>query len=196
MSKKREMIIKRGDSTFDKILAHHRNPEAFELSAKEEEILARWRKTFHYQFNHYSKVEIVAKLEKEFGLSTAQAYADVRNAEALFGSVMESNKEFERALYIAGIKDFIKRCVQKGDRTNEAKARLLLGKYGDFSAENDPQFNPEKLENPDLKLVLDERFRELINQMTTGGLQDFNKLNIVDVQYEELADDAEEVEGN
>lgn len=189
MSKKREMIIKRGDTTFDKILAHHRNPEAFELSPKEEELLDRWRLIFHLKFNHYNTFEIVAKLEKE-GLSKSQAYNDIKSAESLFGNVLETNKEFERALFIAGTKDFLKRCIQKGDRNNEAKARLLLGKFGNFAEDKDPTFNPEKLANVEIRIDVDPRQLEALDKFTNKGVQNFNNLNVIDIEHEDLEDDA------
>lgn len=186
--KKREMLIKRGDSTFDKILAHHSNPEAFPLTKSEQEQLGRWRKIFALTMNHYTKMQIVDMMVKE-GLSQSQAYSDIRNTESLFGNVLKANKEFERAWYIADTKDFLKRCIQKGDRNNEAKARALLGKYGDMDKDDDMKFNPEKLVHQEAQFDLPEAYMKLLKDMMQGGVHDFNKMDVINVDFEEIEED-------
>ncbi|WP_417365554.1 hypothetical protein [Flavobacterium beibuense] len=195
MSKKdkRQMLVKRGDSTFDKILAHHSNPEDFPLTTTEQKQLDRWRKIFSLMMNHYNKIEIVNQLVKD-GLSQSQAYSDIKTTEALFGNVMKANKDFERALFIADTKDFLRRCIQKQDRTNEAKARLLLGRYGDFDKDDDPKFNPAKLENPEIQFDLPPEYMAILKQMMQGGVQDFNKLDVINTEYEELEKEDESTE--
>ena len=184
------MMIKRGDTTFDKILAHHKNPEAFELSKTDQEILDRWRYIFIAMLNHSSKIEIVNALVKQ-GHSQSQAYADIRNTESLFGDVMKANREFERALFLAGVKDMLKRSIQKGDRKAEGKARDLWGKYGELGKEDDIQFNPAKLENVPIQFSLTKEEIELFRQHTKGGAVNLNLNGPIDVEFEEIPADAE-----
>ena len=190
--KKREMLITLGDTPFDKILAHHKHPEEFPLTDKEADQLARWSEIFTLLLNHFSKAEIVLRWQKEKGLSASQAYADIRNSESLFGNVLKADKEGARALWIAWTQDFLKRCKQKGDRNNEAKALLLMAKYSGFDNDEDPKFNPAKLENVPLGFELAAPFIKILENMADQGVHDFNKLDISTVEFEVVKDDTTE----
>jgi len=179
---KREMIIKRDDTTLDRILAHHKNPDAFELSASDEMQLERWREIFALLLRGYTKTEIVNMWVKK-GISMSQSYVDIRNTEVIFGDVMKSNKDFDKALFIAEVKDFIRRCKQKGDRKGESKGYDLLGKYSEFNKVDDAQFNAEKLANIKTELALDPKQERALEQFRNKGVSNFNDLNVIDIDH-------------
>lgn len=191
-SKKREMLIKRGDTTFDKILAHYINPEHFPLSETNTEILNRLNEVFVLRLNHFSSQQIVNKWAKEKGLSQAQAYLDIRNSEKLFGSVLKADAEGSRAVWLEYTRDYLKRCKQKGDLNNEGKALKLLAEYGGLANEDNPEFNPEKFENMEIHINVNKEVQERLLQMLTGGSVDLNNLNVTDIDFEELKSEEED----
>lgn len=185
-SKKRDMLIKRGDSTFDKILAHYINPDQFPLSETNSSILLRLNEVFALRLNHFSTQQILNKFVKEKGLSQAQVYADIRNSEKLFGSVLKVDKEGSRAVWLEYTRDYLKRCIQKGDRNNEAKALKMLADYGGLANEDNPNFNPEKFENMEIHVNIDKQLQNKFLEMLSGGSADFNSLDVTDIDFEDL----------
>lgn len=188
-SKKRDMLIKRGDSTFDKILAYYINPEHFPLSEANAEILLRLNEVFALRLNHFSTQQILNKFVKEKGLSQAQVYLDIRNSEKLFGNVMKADTEGSRVVWLEYCRDFLKRCIQKGDRSNEAKAIKMLAEYGGLAKEENQNFNPEKFENMEIHVNVDKQVQAKLIEMLSGGSADFNSLNVTDIDFEELKSD-------
>jgi hypothetical protein len=191
-SKKRNMLIKRGDSTFDKILAHYINPEHFPLSETNTDILNRLNEVFALRLNHFSSQQIVNKWVKEKGISQAQAYLDIRNSEKLFGNVMKADVEGSRALFLEYVRDSLKRCIQKGDRSNEQKALKLLGEFGGLKNEDNPEFNPEKFENMEIHVNVNKDVQARLLEMLSTGSVDLNNLNVTDIDFEEIKIDEDD----
>lgn len=186
---KRPMLVKRGDSTFDRVVAHHRNPEDFPLTAKEQEQLDRWNEVFVLLLNHWTPFEVVEKLKRQ-GISRSQAYLDIKNAKSLFGDVLKAEKEADRALWIQWVKEYLKRSKQNGDSKAEGKALELLAKYAGWSHEEDANFNPEKLENVEIRFDLPKKYLKILEGMGDKGVDDFNSLDVTDVEYEDINDNA------
>lgn len=185
--KKRPMLMKIGDTTFDKIKAFYINPEEFPLSDKLEEIRLRWVAITNFTAKAYSKIEIANMLKRDYGISQAQAYIDIRNAENIFGTVTATESKAFKAIWIELTKDYLKRCRQKNDRVNEAKALALLAQYGDLD-KDELEFNPEKLENKEIQIVLPKQLLDILNGMVGNGVVDFNNLNVTDVNFEDITD--------
>lgn len=186
--KKRPMLAKIGDSTFDKIKAFYMNPEEFPLSEKLEEIRMRWLAISNFNSKAYGKIEIANMLVRDYGIGHAQAYKDIRNSENIFGSVTATESKAFKAIWIELTKDYLKRCRQKNDRVNEAKALALLAQYGNLD-EDELQFNPEKLENKEIQIVLPKQMLDVLKGMVGSGVVDFNSLNVTDINFEELSND-------
>jgi hypothetical protein len=191
-SKKRNMLIKRGDSTFDKILAHYINPEHFPLSETNTDILNRLNEVFALRLNHFSSQQIVNKWVKEKGISQAQAYLDIRNSEKLFGNVLKADTEGSRTIWLEHVRDSLKRCIQKGDRGNELKALKLLAEYGGFANEDNPEFNAEKFKNMEIHVNVNKDVQARLMEMLATGSADFNSLDVTDIEHEELNPDEED----
>lgn len=188
-TKKRNMLIKRGDSTFDKILAHYIDPEHFPLSDTNTDILNRLNEVFALRLNHFSSQQIVNKWVNEKGISQAQAYIDIRNSEKLFGNVLKADVEGSRVVWMEHTRDYLKRCIQKGDRNNTGKALKLLAEYGGFSNEDNAEFNPEKFQNMEIHVNVDKQVQAKLLEMLAGGSVDLNNLNVTDIDFEELKTD-------
>lgn len=185
-NKKRPMALKVGDSTFDKIQAFYINPDLHPLSETHEAIRKRWVLVVNLLLSAFSKIKIANMLERDYGISQAQAYQDIKNAENIFGDITKTEHEAYKAMWMEWTKDFLKRSRQKGDRKSEGKALDLLAKYGDL--EKDVlEFNAEKLENKELKLVVPKAQMDVLIQMISKGVVDFNALNVTDVEFEDVS---------
>jgi hypothetical protein len=183
--KKRAMMIKIGDSTFDKIKAFYIDPERYQLTDTQEEIRQRWICIITWQLKVFSKHSIVNMLTKQFGIEQAQAYIDIRNAENIFGSITNTDNDAYKAMWMEWTKDFLKRSRISGDKKAEGKALDLLAKYGDLGADN-PEFNPEKLLNKEIQIEVPKEMLKLFQEFISNGTVDLNKLNVTDIGFEAL----------
>lgn len=185
---KRKMLIKRGDSTFDKIQAFYVDPEHYPLSEKLEEIRKRWIYVMSLQLRAYPKFKIANMLEKDFGLSQPQAYIDIRNAENVFGNITKTESEAFKVMWVEWTKDLLKRAIQKKDLKAEAKALDMLAKYSDLN--QDPaEFNPEKLENVEISFKIPKAYLPFLKQHQNQGVDDFNLTEPLDIDYEDITDE-------
>jgi hypothetical protein len=187
---KRPMMVKIGDSTFDKIQAFYIDPEKYPLSTTLEKIRQRWIVVMTLQLKVYPKWKIANMLEKDFGLSQAQAYIDIRNAENIFGNVIKTDNEAFKTMWVEWTKDYLKRSRQSGDKKSEGKALDLLAKYGGLS-EDVLEFNSEKLEKKEITINLPKEILPYLIDLIGKGVVDLNALDVTDVKFEEVNDEKE-----
>lgn len=191
MAKTRAMMIKKGDSTFDKIQAFYIDPEHYPLSPTLEEIRIRWTLVVNLQLKAYSKIKIANMLEKDYGVSQAQAYLDIRNAGNMFANVFQTDEKVFKAMWIEWATDYLKRSKQNKDLKSEGKALDLLGKYGNLDAEA-LEFNADKFENKEIHIHMDKKLQLKLTEMLGGGVVDFNSLDVTDIAHEEVKDEYNE----
>ena len=180
---KRNMLVKVGDSTFDKIQAYYVNPEKYELSETCEAIRQRWVLVVNLLLRGFPRYKIANMLEKDFGLSQAQAYLDITNAGNLFGDIHQTSKEVEKAMWREWCRDFIQRAKRRGDMKAESKGLDMYAKYGDFGAE-ELSFDPEKLEKKDIEITVDPKLIAVLQNMISKGVVDFNSLDVTDIDFD------------
>lgn len=185
MAKKRPMLIKTGDSTFDKIQAFYIDPEHYPLSDTHENIRLRWALVVNLQLKSYSKIKIANVLERDYGISQAQAYLDIRNAGNMFANVFQTDEKVFKAMWIEWATDYLKRSKQSRDLKSEGKALDLLGKYGDLDTES-LEFNPEKFENKEIHINMNKDLQRKLVEMLGKGVVDFNSLDVTDVDHQEI----------
>lgn len=174
------------DTTFEAIMAYHLNPEKYKLSEKQEEIRKRWAEVLTLRLNYYSRIQVANKLIEDHGISLAQAYIDIRNSELLYGNVLKADREGTRAILFEYAHKFYQRSVQKNDLKAQAKALELMGEYGGLKDMDNPEFNPEKLENVEIKIVMDKGLQQLLIEKISKGVVDFNDLNVTDIDFEDV----------
>lgn len=184
MAKKRPMIAKIGDSTFDKIQAFYVNPEHYPLSEQQESIRQRWVMVVNLLLRGFPKFKIANMLERDFNLSLAQAYIDIRNSESIFGDIYKTSKEVEKAMWKEWVKEYYLTAKRKGDAKSVGKALDLFAKYAGFT-EEDLSFNPDKLLNKEISIDLDPKLLKYLQNMVSGGIADFNSLDVTDISYED-----------
>jgi hypothetical protein len=187
MANKRPMLVKMGDSSFDKIKAFYLDPENYPLSPTLEEIRKRWVMVRSMALNAYSKFEIVQVLVQDCGISEAQAYNDIRNSENIFGSISETEEKAFRAMWIEWAKDYLKRSRQRQDRKSEGKALDLLARYG--VRDENPDFNPEKLIHKQIVFNIPKAQLEMLKKLNSGGVVDFNSIPTQETDFIDVSDD-------
>ena len=178
--------LSKGDSTFDIIMAHHIDPIKYPLTDKQEEIRARWAEVFALRLNYFSRIQVANKLVEDRGISMAQAYIDIKNSEHLYGNVLKADKEGNRAVLFEYAHKFYQRAIQQKDLKAQAKGLELLAEFGGIRDTENLEFNPEKLENKELHLVIPKEQLEALKQLVSNGVVDFNKLNVTDVNYQDV----------
>jgi hypothetical protein len=118
----------------DKYRAHL--VEGAELRPDELDMLAKYRKAHGLLCLGFGRTQVLATLEKEWGLSQPQLYAIVRESIALYGSVEEVDKKGQRVISHENYKLLANLARQSGDigaaiRATENADKLL----GLFEAE-------------------------------------------------------------
>lgn len=174
------------DSTFESIMAYHLNPEKYPLTEKQEEIRKRWAEVLTLRLNYYSRIQVSNKLMEDYNISLAQAYIDIRNSELLYGNVLKADREGTRAILFEYAHKFYQRAVQKNDLKAQAKALDLMSEFGGLKEMDNPEFNPEKLENKEIKIVMSKDLQVKLLEMISKGSADFNSLNVTDIDFDDV----------
>jgi len=186
--------IQKGDTTLEKIMAHHIDPVRFPLSPKLEEIRKRWSEVLTLSFNYYSPQQIVNKLMEDHGVSLAQAYLDVKNAQILYGNVMESDKKGKQAILYEYAHKYYQRAIQAKDLKAQAKALELMSKFGGLDEVDLADFNPEKLENVEIKFAIPKELFKYLKLPDNQGVDDSNLSAPIDIEFENVSEDEEQSE--
>lgn len=184
--------IQKGDTTLDKIMAHHIDPVRFPLSDKLETIRKRWAEVLTLRFNYYSPQQIVNKLMEDSGVSLAQAYLDLKNSEILYGNVMQSDKKGKQAILYEYAHKYYQRSIQAKDLKAQAKGLELMAKFGGLDEVELADFNPDKFENKEIHIHMDKNLQRKLSEMIGGGVVDFNPLDVTDIEHVEVNQDDDE----
>jgi hypothetical protein len=184
--------IQKGDTSLEKIMAHHIDPVRFPLSEKLETIRKRWAEVLTLRFNYYSPQQIVNKLVEDSGVSLAQAYLDLRNSEILYGNVMQSDKRGKQAILYEYAHKYYQRAIQDKDLKSQAKALELMAKFGGLDGVELADFNPEKFENQEIHIHMNKDIQRKLVEMLGGGSVDFNSLDVTDIDHVEVKQDEED----
>lgn len=188
---KNKALIQRGDSTLDKIRAYYVNPSTYELSEHLEGVRIRYQHAYNLKLSYFSNQQIAKLWEKEYGLSQAQAYLDIKNSQSLFGQVNKMDREAKRNLLYEYTLSLLRRSRENGDLKSEAKALDLLGKYSGLSEEDIAQFNPEKFENNQIAVAIPQELQDKLIEMMQHGSLDLNSFDATTIEYQEVEDEEE-----
>lgn len=186
-----EIQLKKGrDTSYDKILASYLNPEKFTLTTKQQEIKERWLAAWGLLLKKHSPTKVAKKLREKYkhqNLSRAQAFRDVSNATKLFGNVLHADRVGRMAIHYELALNGYKKAMKASDFS--AAKGFLSEMRETYPFEDNPLFNPEKLENVPVKLVVDKAVEIAIVDELKGGVLDFNNLEVEDVSHEDIADE-------
>lgn len=192
MSKSLLPKLKTGDSTFDKIYAYFVDEQNHSLSPKHEKIKDRWLSIWTLQLNFHSTEQAITahrnlfKDENDELLSRSQAFRDLSSANKIFGSLFKTTRDAKRAIYSEYVHKFYLQTIKSKDLKAQGKALELLGKAWQIDLQEDQKFNPEKFENPQIKVGIPTKFIDAVVDHLNKGVIDFNKLDVEDIEHEEV----------
>lgn len=184
--------FKRGDTSLDKIRAYYADPVKFPLSVTLEVVRERLQHVMQLRLNYWSKQKIVIYLKEHYDIEQAQAYADIRNSELLYGEINETSRKAKQAILYEFSFQFLQRAREKNDLKAEAKALELMSKFGGLDEEDNLEFNPEKFEAVTPKISVNKKALELFMKMATDGVVDLNNFNATEIDFEEVSEEETE----
>jgi hypothetical protein len=170
--------VKTGDSNVDVIWASFIN-ENIELTDVQEEIKERLLIVWTLRHKHPTVKTAFAIYQKKTKKNRAQFFRDTRNANVIFGNLLETDFKANKAIYEEMIKSLYENCVKSKDIDNAVKLLKMLGDSWKIDEEEQKGFNAEKFENPQIKLKISKSTEQLIiDSLTKTGVADYNKLKI------------------
>jgi hypothetical protein len=179
--------IKTGDSNLDTIHASYLNSE-IELNDVQNEILERLLVVWTLRHRHPSVKASFAIYQRKTGKERAQFFRDTRNANILFGNLIESDKKANKAIYEEMVKEWLERCQKNGDTDNAVKLLKMLGDSWDVAkVEDQLKFNPEKLVDKPIKIKIPKIVELRMSMQSNTGVMNFNK--IIDAEAEIIEDE-------
>jgi hypothetical protein len=177
--------VKTGDSNVDSIWASFIN-ESIELTDVQQEIKERLLIVWTLRHKHPTVKTAFAIYQKKTKKNRAQFFRDTRNADAIFGNLLETNFKANKAIYEEMVKTLYEKCLKSKDIDNAIKLLKMLGDSWKIDEEEQKGFNPEKLTNPQINLKISKSTRELIiNSLSKTGIADYNKLKIEEAEIVE-----------
>ena len=189
MAKRKAMLVNTGDTTLDKIWAHYKNPKQYALTELQEQVKERWLTAWKLLAKKKYKSKVARVLCDMYGVSTAQAFRDIRNAEALLGKALKADRDGQLALLYQFALEGFKKAMNAGDYKTAKGFHDAMRDC--VPKETDINFNPEKLENKPVKMSINKEVgNAILNHLLTGSL-DFNNLT-VDTDFEELEGNGED----
>lgn len=145
---------------------------------------------FWLQFPRKTDLEIVEKLQHDFGIARTQAYEDVRIIKAALGEMNKTTKDFHRYKFL----QMIERTFAMAERNKDARAMAAAanhyGKYTQLDKEDahDKGYSlivPQNFEPTDDPSVIGLKPIPNIREKIRKKLAQYQTDDIEDIEYEE-----------
>lgn len=122
----------RFESDFEKILRWYRDETRYQLSDSLKERLLRWKfaQEFILTSRPLTDTQTVNYLMGVHNVSEPQAWRDVRDTKRFFASMQKTNKEYDRIMLEAQIRDLRAKAEAKGQYKVAATCDATLQKMG------------------------------------------------------------------
>lgn len=173
--KKRPMVaINTGDTSLDKVWAHYKDPARYPLTPNQQLVKERWTTAWKLLTKKKFKTKVAKVLEEMYGVSRAQAFRDIRNAEKLYGNALRADRDGQMALLYQFALDGYNKAMKDGEyvaaRGFHASMMECLPK------EDSLDFNPKKLEYKPVKISAPKLVIDRILKAGNLGVLDFNRV--------------------
>jgi hypothetical protein len=156
-------------STLSKIRSYYLNEDVI-LNEDEKNMLARWEEAFTFMRDTKSIAETVIMLQRRFPeYSKRVLYKDVNSALALFGDVIQYNKEAMRNMTNDFAIDYLNRCKKNNDRNNEKAALALLVKINKLDKDEEEQIDPSLLNVEPPIIEVPDHVANMIAALASNG---------------------------
>lgn len=122
----------RFESDFEKIMRWYRDETRYQLSDSLHARLLRWKfaQEFILTQRPLTDSQVVNYLMEHHDVSEPQAWRDVRDTKRLFVSMGKVNKEYDRIMLVAQIRDLRAKALHRDDLGVAAKCDATLQKMG------------------------------------------------------------------
>ena len=145
------------DTLFDRIRQYYLSGK--ELSSEDDEIRKRWAAAFAFLLEDKgSDRECCIRHMRQFGVSEAQAYRDIRHAKLLFGDVRRSEKEALRYMVTQWAIELYRMAQLRKDFKGMEKALERITKANNLDKEDQDLPDPSKVQPPVQLLQLSFNF--------------------------------------
>ena len=163
--------------TKDRIWAYYLDNDSVTLTAKEEDIRQRWSACFSLLTQYHSVQQAVSVMVKQYDISEAQAYRDVRSALELFGDVTKSNREAYRHILFEFAMKIFQLAATKNDLVEMNKALQSMIKIKGIDKEESAVPDFSQLQPNIYEITLPTEHLHLIQQISQQG--------IINIDYDE-----------
>lgn len=136
--------------TWQEILDHYLDPKNNSLTAKQKEMKERYDIAWGF-CQQYSKITAMRLLAIKCSISESTAHKSILEMEKFYGSLLNFNQEFKRALYIEKLERLANKAEDKGDYGFAIKAIAEAAELGDLK---NPKALTPKAGNTSYTLVL------------------------------------------
>ena len=165
------------DTTFDKIFLWYVDKEGkIQLTSKEEAIRQRWSAAFALLCNYHSPQQAIPLLMKEFDISQAQAYRDIRNAINLFGDISKSEKEGYRHILHEYTMKIFQIAAKDGNLEIMMKSVTTMMKLRGLDRDDPyvPDFS--NIQPPSVEITIPTDIQVFLSQILQKGVVDVSNL--------------------
>lgn len=175
-------IIKAGEefdikTTFDKIQEFWLSGGNVDLTPKQNEINKRWKFAFMMMENEgYLDRDIANAMVKEFDISKAHAYRDIKSAKALFGDVVNIDIKLERYFALQSAKQLLRVAKAKNDLKAWGTALSRIIEIAGINSDNVDADFYKKLEQHNVFINISDHDQKLLEFINQSGSFDFSKL--------------------
>ncbi len=188
------------DDTFQRLRAHHFDPDNFPITKKETEIFERIKMLFLYRSkNKFSKLQAVQKVAQDFDVHQTTVYRDYKTMTEIYGEIDEADVRAEKMFTRNEYYFLYQQMLKERDWQGALKA---LEKYDATFPEIDPnEADPEKLAAQQFKILMSRAMSKKLDEMinaksgksgkddTYDPVFDFKDIDVEDIDYKQVKDD-------
>ena len=186
MSLPKRILVKTGDTTYDKIFAHFIDEKKYKLTPLQTQIKDRLLAAWTLRLNFHSTEQGVNVYMKKYSLSRAQAFRDISRAERLFGSLSKTTKDGKRAVWAEYVHKYLQLSLESKDLKSVGKALDLLERAYELDKTESVSFNPEKLVDKEVKFSVSKESMKIMTALVASGVVDLNNPPAIEIPHEEL----------
>ncbi|MCU7569146.1 hypothetical protein OKE68_10110 [Riemerella anatipestifer] len=180
-----ELVKLKKNSSFLRIKASYLDEDSVELTESEKNKKKRLTHAWALCLNNkYSAHQTVHILMRDHGVSRATAYRDYNWSMQIFGDLDATHLAAERQVLKEAFWNEYQLARKEGNGELAVKALKEYRALFNFDAEEN-QIDPNKIQAHEYHLSMPRWVYKKMDAMFSGGVVDFNNLEVEDVEYRE-----------
>lgn len=181
----RLMTQKKKDNTTECIIAHYMDERAIELTPVQNKKRQMCEAAFTMLIGYDSITQVVRKLSQLYKIDKATAYRVIHQAEMIFGSVKQFNKDAWRFIQVERKRKLIKELTLQNRWDLVVKLEEQIDKLIGFD-KDELAFDPDKIKAQSFELVMSKRMEKAMEKVLSLGPVDMNNLDAEDIPHEPI----------